>query len=199
MIETLSGPGRGRVYTHKGYRHQASAPGDPPALETGELSQSVGLTSHGDRGSVGTPLPKGLWLERGTRYIAPRPFVARSFRANRQHLMSILTQRWDAAGTGLSRGHIRTLLYRAGRLLGDLSSLSGGIEGISGIRSGLYTSGRVLGDIGAVQGGSVIGRGVRRTAGRQAQPITAGFGNRLGRRAAGRGAGIGMRQVLGGN
>lgn len=58
--------------------HKASAPGDPPASDTGSL---LGSISHkmevGDTvyATVGSPLKYAIWLELGTRYMAPRPFL----------------------------------------------------------------------------------------------------------------------------
>jgi hypothetical protein len=37
VVKTLSQPGRGRTYTRGGVSHTASAPGDPPAVDTGRL------------------------------------------------------------------------------------------------------------------------------------------------------------------
>lgn len=77
----LSAPGSGRVYGN----HQASAPGEAPAVDTGQLRSAVQVARI-DRltwgvGIVSTPYPDGgattaetaVWLEYGTRTIAPRP------------------------------------------------------------------------------------------------------------------------------
>jgi hypothetical protein len=84
----LSQPGRGRVrnLTNPKRTHQASAPGDPPAVDLGHLRASVdhaiGRGIDGDLfGIVGTSLKKGFWLEVGTRKIAARPWLRPSLRA----------------------------------------------------------------------------------------------------------------------
>lgn len=82
---TLSKPGTGREYAAargKGKRkrvHRASAPGQPPAVLTGRLRQSI---THGivdNKMRVGTNVEYAPWLEFGTLdnngFIAPRPFM----------------------------------------------------------------------------------------------------------------------------
>ncbi len=82
---TLSQHGQGRVYQRGGRTHQASAPGQPPAVDTGQLRASVdiglGVDDLGLFGIVGTPLVKGLWLETGTSRMAARPWLRPSIPA----------------------------------------------------------------------------------------------------------------------
>lgn len=86
-------PGSGRVYDTTFYRdkegrlrkgphrvpHQASAPGEPPASDTGHLLASVGhrmgVDEDGVYGEVGSDQNKAEYLELGTRYMEPRPFL----------------------------------------------------------------------------------------------------------------------------
>lgn len=56
--------------------HRASAPGEAPAVDLGELINSYTTVVFGLRASVGSPLERAAWLEEGTRYIAPRPAAA---------------------------------------------------------------------------------------------------------------------------
>lgn len=72
IVETLSEAGTGRVYGN----HQASAPGQPPAVDTGTYRQSwqvrkraVGVYA------VSTNQARGPALEFGSRTIAPRPHL----------------------------------------------------------------------------------------------------------------------------
>ena len=37
----MSGPRHGRIYVRRGIAHQASAPGEPPAVDTGKLKNSI--------------------------------------------------------------------------------------------------------------------------------------------------------------
>lgn len=81
LITELSKQGSGRLYG----AHKASAPGEPPAPDTGALRASVGwrlLDPDTIRVSVGTQYAANL--EYGTRTIAPRPFF-RSVVARRLH------------------------------------------------------------------------------------------------------------------
>lgn len=87
QIRLLSQHGTGRIYRRRGVTHQASAPGEPPAVDTGLLRATVGHHVHvepgvglvADIGSGGNPAVPGTkvaeYLELGTRYIEPRPFL----------------------------------------------------------------------------------------------------------------------------
>jgi hypothetical protein len=91
--EELSKPGSGRVYripvvkrdgtlrkTKKGatsYRtHRASAPGEPPAVDTGELRRGSTMGIVGGKMRVGVTAKYGPYLDRGTPRVKPRPFMA---------------------------------------------------------------------------------------------------------------------------
>jgi hypothetical protein len=88
-VQTLmrTSPATGRVYpsrTGKGM-HRASAPGEPPAVDTGALVKSIGATvtetARGGTAVVGSRLPKAIWrfLEYGTANIKPRPSARPAF------------------------------------------------------------------------------------------------------------------------
>ncbi len=80
----LTQRGHGRIYkrTKKGGTHQASAPGEVPARDDGNLVRSIGfervgtLTWRWGSGSV-----VALWMEKGTRRVKPRPWMQRSLSA----------------------------------------------------------------------------------------------------------------------
>ena len=99
-LETLSGSRSGRVYrvpgTKKTYR--ASAPGEAPAQQLGDLRKSVtgGLEKEGRNiiGYVGTGLPKGPMLEYGTSAMAARPWLRISFEKSLTEVRHIFTRRW---------------------------------------------------------------------------------------------------------
>lgn len=91
--EELSKPGTGRQYkipvvkrdgtlkkTKRGkqqYRfHRASAPGEPPAVDTGELRRGTVIGLVGGLWRVGVTAKYGPGLEYGTLRIKPRPFMA---------------------------------------------------------------------------------------------------------------------------
>jgi HK97 gp10 family phage protein len=67
----------GRVYARRGVKHQASAPGEAPASDTGRLVSSI-HTSYNEvnlSGKVTIGTAYGLMLEYGTERIEPRPFA----------------------------------------------------------------------------------------------------------------------------
>ena len=82
---SMSGPKSGRLYVRAGRIHQASAPGEAPAVDTGNLANSIqthvlagGLTAEVTAGAE-----YGLYLELGTLRMAPRPFFAPATEAER--------------------------------------------------------------------------------------------------------------------
>lgn len=83
----ISPPKTGRVYRskhRKGAVHQASAPGEFPAADTGRLHQSIThvMTVEGPdiyRAEVGANAPYSVFLELGTSKMAPRPYMSPSF------------------------------------------------------------------------------------------------------------------------
>lgn len=71
-----NGPRTGRVYTFRGRKHQASAPGEVPANRTGRLANSVGYEATGHHTLVfGEEAEYASYLERGTKKMAPRPHL----------------------------------------------------------------------------------------------------------------------------
>lgn len=82
VLETLSGSRSGKRYKvpgTKGAFYTASAPGEPPAVATARLRQSIQteVVTEGDQiiGVVGTDLEYGRHLEYGTRNMEPRPWI----------------------------------------------------------------------------------------------------------------------------
>jgi hypothetical protein len=75
----LSEPGRGRIYVRRSRVHQASAPGDPPAVDTGKYRASWSWVVHkvGEALEliVGTPDIRGPSLEYGTSRMDKRPHL----------------------------------------------------------------------------------------------------------------------------
>ena len=105
QVETLAKvicklPGTGRIYGPGEYfltrgnkvyhwkrttMHQASAPGEPPAGDTGYLAASISheVVKAGDTlvANVRAKANYGIYLELGTRYMKPRPFLRPSLSA----------------------------------------------------------------------------------------------------------------------
>lgn len=80
-VDLLSQKGSGRTYRRGGTVHQASAPGEPPALDTGTLRRSTSFevrpSANGAEGRVTVSAAYAANLEFGTARIRPRPFLSR--------------------------------------------------------------------------------------------------------------------------
>ena len=102
----MQGPKSGRIYERTKGRnlsttHQASAPGQPPATDTGVLASSIYVKKTGRlSGQVGTDKEYGFWLEYGTRSIEPRPWLAPSLDENRDWILDKFRKALDKAVKG---------------------------------------------------------------------------------------------------
>lgn len=78
----------GRVYRRRSVSHQASAPGEYPKTDTGQLVASLFFRLGGDRLTAffGTRLLYGRYLEYGTTNLRPRPWLRPTLRANRAEI-----------------------------------------------------------------------------------------------------------------
>ena len=75
-IQRDAATGRVYVLSSPNRTHQASAPGQPPATDTGALASSITAIIDGPhRARVGTALDYGFYLEHGTANIEPRPWL----------------------------------------------------------------------------------------------------------------------------
>lgn len=87
--QELSKPGMGRQYG----RHTASAPGDPPAPDTGRLRNSVQTeVFRGPSdvvGQVSINTEYAAFLELGTERMAPRPFASTIVREKAARLLEV--------------------------------------------------------------------------------------------------------------
>ncbi|TGU44635.1 hypothetical protein EN788_22220 [Mesorhizobium sp. M2D.F.Ca.ET.145.01.1.1] len=72
-----TGPKTGRVYRRNGVVHQASAPGQAPAGDTGDLASKIGTAVDADKmtGTVEFYSAHAKMLEYGTQRMSPRPFA----------------------------------------------------------------------------------------------------------------------------
>lgn len=71
-----NGPRTGRVYTFRGRKHQASAPGEVPANRTGKLANSVRYEATAHHTLVfGEDAEYAGWLENGTKKMGARPHL----------------------------------------------------------------------------------------------------------------------------
>lgn len=94
-VKDKLGPGggarTGRIYGE----HQASAPGEPPAEDTGALRASiearVNISGGNVIGEIGTrSVPYAAELEFGTSRVEPRPFLRPTVNEQRRRIMNIL-------------------------------------------------------------------------------------------------------------
>jgi len=68
------GPATGRTYTRGAVSHQASAPGEAPATDSGGLASSINYSKKAPMtAEIESRLPYATYLEFGTSRIAPRP------------------------------------------------------------------------------------------------------------------------------
>lgn len=67
----------GRVYRTRGVTHQASAPGEPPASDTGRLANSITTSYDQEKliGVVSANTEYAPYLEYGTSKMEARPFM----------------------------------------------------------------------------------------------------------------------------
>lgn len=72
LFDLIEAPKSGAVYGD----HQASAPGEPPAWDTGELGESIEISGTPQRLRLSVGAPHLVFLEVGTVHMAPRPWVA---------------------------------------------------------------------------------------------------------------------------
>lgn len=70
--------------------HQASAPGEAPATDSGRLVNSIFADAKGTAGYVEVRSIYAPMLEYGTRKIAPRPFMTPAVEANRQKVSDLM-------------------------------------------------------------------------------------------------------------
>lgn len=93
---TLTGRRSGRIYNVPGTAipHQASAPGEAPAVLTGVLRNSYQseVSEKAMVAYLGSELDYALWLERGTTKMEPRPAIEPSFKAVEDQIKKALAR-----------------------------------------------------------------------------------------------------------
>lgn len=107
VIKSFEGPRHGKWYGN----HRASAPGEAPAIATGGLHNSwnskTEVTKNGnttliDSSAESNTARSGLspgfnyaWINDGTRYIKPRPYVESSLSKARDELIKKLSRKYN--------------------------------------------------------------------------------------------------------
>ena len=85
-VRIQHGPKTGRIYVHNGIPHQASAPGQAPATDMGELVNSIDTSDGGElREFVNVHAEYGAYPEFGTSKMASRPYMRPSFEDERKN------------------------------------------------------------------------------------------------------------------
>ena len=81
------------------YGANPSRPGEPPHKQTGFLFDSVAWEARGLVRRVGTGVPYGRWLELGTTFLAPRPWLRRALYEMTAFIRAVMSRpmRKDAA------------------------------------------------------------------------------------------------------
>jgi|APGre2960657404_1045060.scaffolds.fasta_scaffold138069_2 HK97 gp10 family phage protein len=84
-------PKTGPVSRRRGVTHQASAPGQPPATDTGFLARNIysNIDSDGLGGSVESRAPYSSYLEFGTAKMAARPFMFPALEMNKPKIRAM--------------------------------------------------------------------------------------------------------------
>lgn len=83
MKISLTGAKSGKLYARRGKTrrggrrsHRASAPGEAPATDTGFLMSGIRARMQSQtQGVITIAAPYAIWLEEGTRFMLPRPFI----------------------------------------------------------------------------------------------------------------------------
>jgi len=102
------GPKSGAVYERGSGRnlsalHQASAPGEAPATDTGTLANSIAVQRLGPLSArVGTGIRYGQYLEFGTQSIEPRPWLWPAATAERDNYRRRMDGLVDRAARGMT-------------------------------------------------------------------------------------------------
>ena len=106
---TKQGTGRSYKRTKSGKRHYASLPGQPPAIDLGNLRASimgeievkgVGVTGKvgpdvemlAAKTDAGTDIEYGLYLEVGTKHMAARPYLRPALRRTKKEVKRVFVK-----------------------------------------------------------------------------------------------------------
>ncbi len=86
----------GRIYNIRGIEHQASAPGEAPAILSGTLQRSIFYNARGHLQLVyGATAPYAAYLEDGTTIMEARPSLKRTIHEKRKETINGLRAAWS--------------------------------------------------------------------------------------------------------
>lgn len=98
------GPKTGRVYTRRGRRKRASAPGEYAGIVTGDYLNGMIFEVHGSSEmEFGNTDPKAAFLELGTANLEPRPALALTVEAREKDTLEVLRRAGFSAVERLHR------------------------------------------------------------------------------------------------
>lgn len=90
---SMTEPKTGAIYVRQGRAHQASAPGQAPAIDFGFLANSIQVGEVTAReATVVAGAEYALYLEMGTRFMSPRPFMRPALEGNRERIRQIILE-----------------------------------------------------------------------------------------------------------
>lgn len=93
IFSIQQGPKTGRSYKRGGKTHIASAPGEAPATDSGELVRNITIEKDAIMDyTVGSreAAPQGFWMEFGTSRVEARPWLTPAARLARKQLQKDL-------------------------------------------------------------------------------------------------------------
>jgi HK97 gp10 family phage protein len=80
----------GRIYKRRSITHRASAPGQPPASDTGRLANSIRVNFKPFVAEVGSAVKYSAFLENGTSKMLPRPWLEPSYLENENAITAVI-------------------------------------------------------------------------------------------------------------
>lgn len=89
-IGMRDGPQTGRVYVRGNIRHRASAPGQWPAVDTGQLRIRTKIRVSQTDAELGSNLSYAKWLQNGTRRMKPRKLFSEAMEMAVQETIDLL-------------------------------------------------------------------------------------------------------------
>lgn len=106
MKTTSRGEAKTRSRDGMTVTHAASAPGSPPAIDTGKLVGSVThkISADGLDAAIGTNTAYGAHLEFGTKKMAARPWLFPAFERNRKGIVKRIAKAVDVANKEVAKG-----------------------------------------------------------------------------------------------
>jgi HK97 gp10 family phage protein len=91
MIDSIkTGSKSGKTYTRNGMSHQSSAPGQPPANDTGKLIDSIKVEKRKNTSTIKIDADYAGYLEYGTSKMRPRPFILPALMKIKKKLMTMI-------------------------------------------------------------------------------------------------------------